>query len=57
MKKKQPLNVNYCEREYEEPTVEIVMLSKDDVVSTSGPGGDGNQGEWDPQGYSVYPNY
>ena len=41
---------------YEEPSVDIILFSFRDIVSTSGPI-DGNQGEWDPQKYSDYPVY
>lgn len=34
--------------EYEEPKMEIICFSHDDVITTSS-NGDENQGEWDPQ--------
>ena len=56
MKNKQPLKNGFLKSAYEIPTADIVRLSKEDVISTSGPG-DGNQGAWDPQAYKLYPNY
>ena len=41
---------------YEKPIAEVVIFSKSDIVTTSGPT-DGNQGDWDPQSYARYPIY
>lgn len=41
---------------YESPSVDIIALSSKDIITTSGPNDD-NQGDWDPQVYSGYPNY
>ena len=56
MKQKKPKKDILSDVAYEEPIAEIVWLSSVDIVSTSGIG-DGNQGEWDPQRYALYPNY
>lgn len=39
---------NQTKAVYEEARLEIVTLSCEDVITTSGPK-DENQGEWDPQ--------
>lgn len=41
---------------YETPSVDIINLSSEDIITASGPN-DYNQGAWDPQVYSGYPNY
>ena len=56
MKEKKPLKNEFLEAVYQEPMADIVRFSREDVVSTSG-AGDGNQGAWDPQNYSLYPNF
>ena len=55
MKPKQT-DLSFSKIVYEKPSVEIIELSRQDIVSTSGPLDD-NQGAWDPQKYAHYPNY
>ena len=56
MKRKKLLKNKFSEAAYKEPIADIVRFSREDVVSTSG-AGDSNQGPWDSQTYSRYPNY
>ncbi len=44
-------HLKYLKSVYENPSVDVILLSSKDVVSTSGPIDD-NQGDWDPQSYS-----
>ena len=37
---------------YEIPTIDIIKISREDVITTSGKG-DENQGKWDPQSIDV----
>lgn len=47
MKVSQNTNVVF-KAAYEEPDIEIICFSCEDILTTSG-GKDENQGEWDPQ--------
>lgn len=51
MKKTNSVTLNNL---YETPSLDIITLSSSDIITASGPNDD-NQGDWDPQGYSVYP--
>ena len=56
MRKKLP-RTKFGQDMYEKPLAEVVTFSEKDIVTTSGEPSDPNQGEWDPQLYSTYPNY
>ncbi len=41
--------MNQTKAAYQTPTVKVIQFTTEDVLSSSGVGGDDNQGEWDPQ--------